>query len=311
MHEQAQLQSPFLAADKTVGDPISISEVEKHFKTSWEANNALAFACAKCGVPVSARIIVPFKEGRKVTPSSSFRARDKARPHTCDREPPSSAPQEQGNGDGPLPAHPVRGDAPTVWIDPRTTPKKSGAEGAATGLTTTSHVDDPSGARSRSGTGRSVGQSKTIERFARWWDGKTVAQRKAEPLWAGWNPGQTYFSGFHVLGYQPDVSGVGMKIFVGTADTVIEYRSGFAIDLKLPQATAQTIQGLRIWVSRTCLALCAEGTALERQLQDYASTPVWTHQVDVYCLGSFEERKGAGTPMLSLELGHPHMMWIP
>lgn len=148
----------------------------------------------------------------------------------------------------------------------------------------------------------------TVERFARWWIGKTVAERKAEPLLAGWNPGKTYFSGFHKLDYQPDVFGVDMKIFVGTAHTIIEHRSGFAIVLKERQDGGPE---LRVWVSRSCLALGAEGAALEKRLQKYANTRDWTDWVEVYALESFKARERAGNPTLSLGLEHPHMIWIP
>lgn len=47
MHEEARLKSPFPAAARFVDDLISISLVEKHFKTSKKANDALDFVCAE------------------------------------------------------------------------------------------------------------------------------------------------------------------------------------------------------------------------------------------------------------------------
>jgi len=51
MHEEARLKSPFPAAARFVDDLISISLVEKHFKTSHDANNALTKTGMGVGTP--------------------------------------------------------------------------------------------------------------------------------------------------------------------------------------------------------------------------------------------------------------------
>ncbi len=310
MHEQARLTSPFPAAGKVAGDLVSIAEIEKHFPNSQMANNALSFGCADraCSVPVCAVVIERVKPGRKITPSSSFRARDRKKPHTCDRLPVPTDAATPNNVSGTVPAHPLHGGAPTRWIDPRTTAASSSGKTTATGASINANSNTAPHRRSTIGSGQSQGQSKTIERFSREWDGMTVATRKLTPLLAGWNLGGTFFSAFWPLGYDPRATVGNTTIFVGSARTVIGRPGGFDIVLNERQAGGPE---LRVRVDTICLAHGAEGAALAKQLLKYANAPASATQVKVYVLGSFQPRAGTSTPTLSLELEHPHMMWLP
>ena len=310
MHEQARLTSSFPAAGKLSGDLVSIAEIEKHFPNSQMANNALSFVCADrtCSVPVGAVVIERVKPGRKITPSSSFRARDRKKPHTCDLLPVPTATPHQNNGSGTAPAHPLHGAAPARWIDPRTAAASSSGKTTATGSSINASSNTASHRRSMLGSGQSQGQSKTVERFAREWDGMTVAARKLMPLLAGWNLGGTFFSAFWPLGYDPRATVGNITIFVGSARTVIGRPDGFDIVLNEQQAGGPE---LCVWVDKICLAHGAEGAALEKQLLKYANAPASATQVKVYVLGSFQPSTGTSTPTLRLELEHPHMMWLP
>ncbi|WP_307699124.1 hypothetical protein [Variovorax paradoxus] len=307
MHEEARLKSPFPAAAKCVDELVSIFLVEKHFKTSHDANSALIFVCADCDVPVSAVIIEPFKVGRRITPSSSFRRRDPNHPHTCKREPPPPEDPGESGGKGNAPAHPSSDGGPTRWVDPRVVAAPSGIGGGKPG----SKADGQSGAGSRkrnaSGSGTSESQSQTVEKFARSWREMDVSGRKKKQLLAPWNLQGTFFSAFQVLDYDPDVLRGKMKIFVGTACEVEAYPDGFDVIFHERQIGGPE---LCIWIPLRCLALGAAGTALQKQLLDYANTLVWTRPVYVHVLGIFDRYVDLPSPVLGLELGHPHMIWI-
>ncbi|RST54049.1 hypothetical protein [Variovorax sp. DXTD-1] len=308
MHEEARLKSPFPAAARFVDDLISISLVEKHFKTSHDANNALTFVCADCGVPVSAVIIEPFKVGRKITPSSSFRRRDPNHPHTCNREPAPDDSTRVSAGEGKIPANPNRDMWPTRWVDPRVTAAPSAPGGAGPNPQVGGQSGTGSRNRNGSGSGTSESQSQTVEKFARGWHSMNLASRKTQSLAASWNSGGTFFSAFHPLDYDPNVPRGHMKIFVGTAREVVAYPDGFDVMLHERQMGGPE---LCVWIPTTpCLAQGAAGAALQKQLLGYANTPVWTRPVQVHVLGTFDRHVGLPDPVLGLELGHPHMIWI-
>lgn len=307
MHEEARLKSPFPAATKFVDDLISIRLVERHFKTSHAANSVLTFVCAECGVPVSAVIIEPFKAGRKVTPSSSFRRSDPNHPHTCEREPVSPEVTGGSAGRGNAPRHPNGDAGPTRWVDPRTV-----AASYAPGVTEPGSGDGGrrgAASRSRNGgdSGTSEAQSQTVEKFARSWRELDVAGRKRKPLLAPWNPLGTFFSAFHPLDYDPDVPREKMKIFVGTAREIRGYADGFDVMIREGKIGGPE---LCVWIPTSCTGQGAAGVALQRQLRDHAETPVWTKPVHVHVLGAFDRYQGPPDPVLGLELGHPHMIWI-
>ena len=164
MHEQARLACPFPAVGKGVGDLVSISEVKTHYATSDAANSALSFACADCNVPVSARIIQNYVQDRKVTPSSGFRASDRKQPHTCNREP--SFIEASLAASGAAAAHSSQRGAPERWVDPR---KAAPNTGTTTSTPSSASASVGSASRGRNGpaVGQSVGQSQTVEKFAR------------------------------------------------------------------------------------------------------------------------------------------------
>lgn len=307
MHEEARLTCPFPVAGKGTGDTVSISLVEKHYKTSEAANSALSFVCADCSVPVSARIIRPFVPGRKVTPSSGFRASDRKKPHTCDREPQLTV-ETTPPTSGTAPAHSSQGNAPERWVDPR-----KGIPTSGTSSTTHLPASGTSGgtSRGRSGpaTGQSIGQSQTVEKFSREWREMSLAQRKRTPLMAPWNEqGRgSYFSAFHPLGYSPDVTPDVWAIYEGTARHVTSRVDGFEVELheQLPDGLP-----LHVWISTVCCSIGAAGKHLASQLLQLSLAPASSNSIYIYALGAFKEWPQQDPNRFFLEVEHPHMCWI-
>lgn len=283
---------------------MSISEVSEHYKTSSAANSALAFACSECGVPVSARIIQPYVPGRKITPSSGFRASDQAQPHTCDRVPQPTDVALSSSGSAPI--HSTQRGGPERWVDPRKTVVETG------GASSTTHPSSEVGggsSRGRNGpaVGASVGQSQTVEKFAREWLLLSTAQRQSKPLSASWNVSGTYYGAFHPLKYFPKVSLGKTAIFVGTARYVTHYLDGY--DIELNERTPGGV-ALHLWISTRCLSTGSAGKSLSDVLLRYKNTPASAVYVHIYALGEFKKIFDDIGNILSLDIEHPHMFWI-
>lgn len=307
MHEQARLTCPFPAIGKGAGENVSISEVEKHYTASAMANSALSFVCSDCGVPVSARIIQPYVPDRKVTPSSGFRASDQGKPHTCNREPQQTV-DVSPSASGTAPLHSSQGSAPERWVDPR---KGTLISGASLSIIASVKGAPTSTSRGRNGAarGQSVGQSQTVEKFAREWQKMSVVQRKSTPLFAPWNANGrgSYFSAFHPLGYDPKVTSNVYSIYEGTARHVCSEPDGYDVELN-----EHLIGGLplHIWIPTVCLSFGAAGGQLAAQLLKLSQAPASPKAINIYALGDFEVWPALAPNRLRLEVEHPHMFWI-
>ena len=306
MHEQARLACPFPAVGKGVGDLVSICEVKTHYATSDAANSALSFACADCNVPVSARIIQNYVQDRKVTPSSGFRASDRKQPHTCNREP--SFIEASLAASGAAAAHSSQRGAPERWVDPR---KAAPNTGTTTSTPSSASASVGSASRGRNGpaVGQSVGQSQTVEKFAREWRQMSPLQRKSTPLVAPWNVhGRgSYFSAFHPLGYFPNVSPGAPAIYTGTARHVTHYSDGYDIELNECLSGGRT---LHVWIPVGCLSMGGAGAYLTAQLFKLSQALASPIPVHAYALGRFDEWPVLMLDRLVLEVEHPHMCWI-
>ena len=295
MHEKARLVTPFPEIGKYAGDLVFITEVEAYFSSSATANTALKFECAdtRCAVPVSARIIERVKLGRKKSPSSSFRASDRNRPHVCDRLPACGEPTDSFR-DGMKPGHSVRGDIPHRWVDPR----KLLVPQATTVVSNHNVEENSHSARlsdlNRTGIGQSVSSSQLVRRFAIGWLNMSVQERKQEDLIAKWNLGGKYFTAFHPLWFQNSIEPQCEKIYIGNVKQTTSYKSGIAIDL---QEHSRTGCQLRIWIPN--------------QYVESGINSILHLRGMVFILGCFSEpvdRGGVST--LSLEIEHPDFLWF-
>jgi len=298
MHEQAILASTYLPLG-TVGAPVSITSVEKLFKTSDEANAAVQFQCAdpRCSVKIKAVLTKQSKPARKSSPSSYFRGRHKK---GCTREPlppqpTTSSPVVSGN------ASPDRTSAPTVWVEP--TAPKGGSGKSSPGVSSTDpNVTAGSGKRRTTGTGTSQGRSQLVERFATHWDSLSAATQKTVALAAEWNPGDTYFSAFHPVAFRRgiDVTSVDRKIFVGVLSRVEMIETGAKIFL---QETNHNGAGLLVEIDEGALGIGTTGQALRVHLLQLSATP---EPLRVFALGKFEHI----VPHYVLTVSHPSLVYI-
>ena len=301
MHEQAILTMahPILGAK---GSLVSIGSVEAIYKTSEAANANATFKCAdpECGVVVRAVITKETKELRKNSPSSYFRGR-----HVkgCTREPrPAVAippPAVVTNGGSPN-----RTDVPTVWVDP----SKSASDGKSGG--NGSPLDgaegNGTGGKSPSGTGTSDGHSGLMQRFAENWLTKSATAQRATKLLADWNPGGTYHSAFHPLGYHKtvDVGTLSIRIIVGILQSVRNGKSGYTITLQEKNSDGVELQ---VWVQSVAFAQGRAGATLEERLAKLEVTPTL---IQVFALGEFFLQERAKRKWYALPIIHPHFLYL-
>ncbi|VWD25702.1 hypothetical protein BCO18430_05642 [Burkholderia contaminans] len=298
MHEQAILTSAYVPLG-AVGDPVSITSVEKLFKTSDDANAAVQFKCAdpRCGVKIKAVITKQSKPARKSSPSSYFRGRHNK---GCTREPlppqpTTPSPVVSGN------ASPDRTAAPTVWVEP-TAPKTGGGKTSPGAGPTGPGAVTGTGKRGTTGTGTSQGRSQLVERFATHWDSLSAAAQKTQTLTAEWNPGDSYFSAFHPIAFRRgiDVASVARKIFVGMLSKVEVTAISAMI---LLQEANNNGASLFVEVDEVALNTGTTGQALRAHLLRLSATPA---SLRIFALGEFENIQ----PHYVLAVSHPSLIYI-
>ena len=310
MHDKARLVTPFPALMREIGELIAIEDIEDHFLDSQSANAKLEFQCADptCAVPCKAALVKLAKVNRKRSPSSYFYASKRSTPHTCDLHPKPNellaAPAETV-----LAASPSRGASPAKWIDPLVLALKQGGHDTLP-MQPTSHshsASDGRGGVQSVGNGTSRGTSQRIERFAKEWQKLTVNERKSKELVARWNPRASYYSAFHPLMYWPDIRQIQNKIVVATVKAVYSYSSGFAIELAQRCVTGVE---LRFWIPNQCMSFKPDGATLREQLNLCVASKQRVQGKEVFALGTFVERTVSGRKLRSLEIPHPHYMWL-
>ena len=300
MHEQAVLVAshPLLGA---AGTPVTIGIVEHHYFDSASANAAASFRCADQHCNVSVRCVIPAqsKSGRKTSPGAYFRGRHKA---GCMRAPVAAVPVS-APAVATVPASPHRGSIPTVWIAPAMAGQavagsapSSGGGSAANGSGRLGH-----------GSGTSQTQSALIERFADEWLAMNAAVQRTTPLTAPWNPGGTYHSAVHSIGYHPttDVTGVGERIFGGMLASVRKVKTGYVLTLveKNPDG-----RDLTVWVQDVTFQQGRAGTALQARLAALVQTP--TVGLRVFALGEFIPQVRPKHCWYALPIVHPHYLHL-
>jgi len=154
-----------------------------------------------------------------------------------------------------------------------------------------------------------MGQSQTVEKFAREWRQMLLTQKKATPLVAPWNAQDqgSYFTAFHPLKYDPNVTLGASVIYEGTAWHVIGYSDGYEIELNEYPAGGRP---LYIWIPETCLSIGGAGKHMKLQLFKLSQAPASPASVYIYALGQFNEWPAHMPNRLVLEVEHPHMCWI-
>lgn len=300
MHEQAVLVAnhPLLGA---AGTPVTIGMVERHYADSASANAAASFRCADqhCNVSVRCVIPAPSKSGRKTSPGAYFRGRHKS---GCTRAPVATmaAPVPVVAA---VPASPNRGQIPTVWIPPAV-PGPSVVAGAPSG----GGGSGKSGAgRLGHGSGTSQPQSALVARFADEWLAMNATLQRSTPLTAPWNPGGTYHSAVHSIGYHPttDVTGVGERIFGGVLATVLAVKTGYVLTLVEKNADGRD---LTVWVQNISFQHGSAGTALQARLAALAQTP--PIGLRVFALGEFIPQRRPQRHWYALPIVHPHYLHL-
>ena len=296
MHEQAVLTAnhPLLGA---AGTPVTIAAVEQHYSNSASANAAAQFRCADQHCNVSVRCVIPAgsTSNRKTSPAAYFRGRHKA---GCTRAPVPAVAVPAPTA-AVVPASPNRGPIPTVWVarvappSPATAAAPHSGGGASAG----------GSARLSQGSGSSQPQSGLIERFADEWLAMNAAAQRATPLTAPWNPGGTYHSAVHSIGYHPttDVTVVGERIFGGVLASVLAGKSGYVLTLLEKNANGDD---LTVWVQNVSFSQGHAGAALQTRLAALAQT--LPAGLRVFALGEFVPQLRPNRRWYALPIVHPH-----
>lgn len=284
------------------GKPITIGMVEQHYRDSASANAAAQFRCADqhCNVSVRCVIPAPSKSGRKTSPAAYFRGHHKA---GCTRAPVVTA-QVPAAAAPTIPASPNRGTVPTVWV----APVVSGLPGlAAAPSSGGGSAAGGSSGRLKHGSGSSQPRSGLVERFADEWLAMNAATQRATPLTAPWNPGGSYHSAVHTIGYHPnvDVTGVGERIYGGVLASVLASKTGFV--LSLAQKNSDGLD-LTVWVQNVTFQQGSAGSALQARLTALART--LPTGLRLFALGEFIPQLRPNRRWYALPIVHPHYLHL-
>lgn len=303
MHEEAILNSAHSVLGP-LGKVITIGDVKAVFNSTTAANANESYRCAdgKCGVALTAVIIVPKKIDRKTSPASHFRA-PSGHKSGCVRvaSPTSQTPVQPANGS--LPASPASFGFPVVWVDSLAASGNAKTHGANPALNTPVGPGSPGSTRQRgtAGTGTSKSRSKVLSMFAAAWKGMNAATQKNTLLQAPWNTGGTYYSAFNNLSYaKHDVLTLGTKIHVGTISSVTD--TGTVYKILLAEKNGLNGEALILEVMKADL-IAAAGAQLNTALALLSATPPATAMF-AYVLGAFS---GSGKT-LRLQVPHPHYL---
>lgn len=301
LHEQAVLVSaaPKLGAS---GSVVSISDVERHYKSSALANSSAQFKCADCGVPVHAVIPAHNRKGRKRSPSPYFSSSPKRHHGSCNRVPIQTA--SGGKTGSATPGRSVRGTPPSRWIDPGT----RNTSGAGTGATSVSLAGGLNRAASNThpGTGVSIASSSRVQEFARAWRHMSSITRRATMLKADWNPGSNYESAFADIRTDgPSESPITpARIYLATIASVRAIATGFSVTLNASHADGKV---LLIWIQTPCKSKVGG-----RELFSALAAGARLRDAEVFALGFFQFNRAnrRGRDWYSLAIAEPNCIWL-
>jgi hypothetical protein len=305
MHEEAILGTahPVLGP---VGEIIDIGHVKAVF-ASTQAAKALTYNCAdeNCGVVLTAVIVDATKAGRKMSPSSYFRAQIKHKPG-CVRvsSAPGSTTAQPGNANAP--ASPSNSGVPMVWIDSSIAGSNRGSnKNVVPGSGLTSSSTRISRQRSNTGAGVSKSRSQRVRLFVEAWKTMNASVQMSTQFVAPWNPGGTYHSAFNILSYQnrPDILSIGTKIHVGTLQGVTDTGAEYVISL-VERNMGGKGQTVELTITKADFTEQADARLLAELAALSLALP--TNKIFVYALGEFLGSGGT----LRLKLPHRNFLHL-
>lgn len=303
MHDQAKLVNG-TGKVAPVGAYVTIDKVELIYKTSAAANASESFQCSnpKCNVKVIAVITQLSKPGRKLSPSSYFRAWPKPHVAGCDRQPAGTTASSSASGTTKA-ASPTRTTVPTRWVPP--SGSSTAAAATSTGTTRAGASSGGVGQISASGNGTNTSSSSRVEVFSPIWKSMAPATRAGTAFGAPWNPGGSYDSAFHDLAAIPLAATAPspVRIYRGTVSGVHLGRSGYSVTLVQRHADSRD---LVFWVQNPVQHSNPSGkTAWARLVAGLATG------TEIFALGCFSEEVRPTRSWYSLPVNDGHDIWIP